>query len=540
MHRTFLNNYATRNTDAASCDASLLKGDVWFVFNTGNFSDVDLTVTAITATNVKAQLLFECGGFEVACWNPVTNSTKTITGLNPQADYILRVWTDSTVAGTFSICITDRCSNPTATTSGTYTTCTGNTVSIPVTFTGTPPFALTYSNGTTSASVTGITTTNYNLVVSPSSTSTYTLTAMNDATCIGSVSGSAAVTVITPQNVTLNAFAPVCDNAPLQQLSGGSPSGGVFSGVGVSNGYFDPSFGTQTITYTVTYTTGCTRSASQVYTVNPLPTVTFASLSPVCNTAAPFALTGGSPIGGSYSGTGVTNGVFNPSVAGVGSHLIYYYYTTPAGCTGNDTSSIVVTNCSVCTNPPTANAGVDKSICSTASASITGTIGGNATSLTWSGGAGTYSPNNTSLNITYTPSAAEITAGSARLILTTNDPDGAGPCVAAVDTVNITITSVPPTGTISGLSSVCLPANQVVYTTTAASGVTYSWSVPTGVTIVSGQGTNSIVTTWSTSAVAGNVLVSLTNSCGTTSRILPVTVGNLPIYTYDYRIILCL
>ena len=527
--RTFLNNYATRNTDAASCDASLLKGDVWFVFNTGNFSDVDLTVTAITATNVKAQLLFECGGFEVACWNPVTNSTKTITGLNPQADYILRVWTDSTVAGTFSICITDRCSNPTATTSGTYTTCTGNTVSIPVTFTGTPPFALTYSNGTTSASVTGITTTNYNLVVSPSSTSTYTLTAMNDATCIGSVSGSAAVTVITPQNVTLNAFAPVCDNAPLQQLSGGSPSGGVFSGVGVSNGYFDPSFGTQTITYTVTYTTGCTRSASQVYTVNPLPTVTFASLSPVCNTAAPFALTGGSPIGGSYSGTGVTNGVFNPSVAGVGSHLIYYYYTTPAGCTGNDTSSIVVTNCSVCTNPPTANAGVDKSICSTASASITGTIGGNATSLTWSGGAGTYSPNNTSLNITYTPSAAEITAGSARLILTTNDPDGAGPCVAAVDTVNITITSVPPTGTISGLSSVCLPANQVVYTTTAASGVTYSWSVPTGVTIVSGQGTNSIVTTWSTSAVAGNVLVSLTNSCGTTSRILPVTVGNLPI-----------
>jgi len=55
--RTFLNNYATRNTDASSCDASLLKADVWFVFNTGNFSDVDLNITAITATNFKSSVV---------------------------------------------------------------------------------------------------------------------------------------------------------------------------------------------------------------------------------------------------------------------------------------------------------------------------------------------------------------------------------------------------------------------------------------------------------------------------------------------------
>ncbi len=523
--RTFLNNYATRNTDASSCDASLLKGDVWFVFNTGSFSDVDLTINAITATNVKAQLLFECGGFEIACWNPVTNNTKTITGLNPQADYILRVWTDSTVAGTFSICITDRCSNPTATTSGSYTACTGSTVSIPVTFTGTPPFALTYSNGTTSASVTGITTTNYNLVVSPSSTSTYTLTAMNDATCVGAASGSASVTVITPQNVTLSAFSPICDNAPLQQLSGGSPSGGVYSGVGVSNGFFDPAFGSQTITYTVTYTVGCSRSASQVYTVNPLPTVTFASLSPVCNTAAPFTLTGGSPTGGNYAGTGVSNNTFNPSTAGPGTYTLIYYYTTAAGCTANDTSAITVTNCSVCTNPPTANAGVDKTICYNATSSIAGSIGGAATSQTWSGGTGTYSPSNTSLNITYTPSASEIAAGFARLFLTTNDPDGGGPCIAAIDTVNISIIPSLSTPVINGVSSNCTGVSGVVYSVTAQSGASYNWTVPTGVSITAGQGTNSITTTWGATAVSGNVSVTLANNCISVSSSKAVTVS---------------
>ncbi|MFM7015973.1 MAG: T9SS type A sorting domain-containing protein [Bacteroidota bacterium] len=524
--RTFLNNYATKNTDAASCDASTTKSDVWFVFNTGNFSDVDLNITALTAANLKAQLLFECGGFEIACWNPGTG-TRTISGLNPQADYILRVWTDSVNAGTFSICITDRCSNPTATMSGSYSTCTGSSVSIPVTFTGTAPFALTYSNGTTTSSVTGITTSNYNLVVTPSASSTYTLTAMNDATCIGSASGSASVTVITPQTVTLNAFAPICSNAPLQLLSGGSPSGGVFSGVGVLNGYFNPAYGTQTITYTVTYASGCTRSASQVFTVNPLPTVTLSSFNNVCNTVAPFSLTGGSPLGGTYVGTGVSNNVFSPSVAGIGTFVITYHYTTPDGCTASDTSSITVTNCSVCANPPTANAGVDKTICYNATASITGSTT-NATSLTWSGGNGTYSPNNTSATITYTPSASEITAGIARLILTTNDPDGTGPCVAATDTVIITIIAAPVVGSITGTTSVCKGQTGIIYSVVAQAGVNFSWAVPTGVSITAGQGTNSITTTWGSTSVTGAVTATITTNCGTSTGNLNVTVNTSP------------
>src|SRR5206468_3655718 len=41
---------------------------------------------------------------------------------------------------------------------------------------------------------------------------------------------------------------------------------------------------------------------------------------------------------------------------------------------------------------------------------------------------------------TYTPS---IASGTVTLTLTTNDPDGAGPCTAATSTVVITVNTVP-------------------------------------------------------------------------------------------------
>src|SRR5262249_29117580 len=85
----------------------------------------------------------------------------------------------------------------------------------------------------------------------------------------------------------------------------------------------------------------------------------------------------------------------------------------------------------------TVDAGADQSVCSGNPVPLSGTIGGGATSATWSGGTGTFNPNNTTLNATYTPSAAEITAGSVTLTLTTNDP--AGPCGAVSDAMSITI-----------------------------------------------------------------------------------------------------
>jgi len=58
-----------------------------------------------------------------------------------------------------------------------------------------------------------------------------------------------------------------------------------------------------------------------------LPNVILESFAPVCDYDPAFELTGGMPAGGEYSGTGVTDGWFDPAVAGIGTHVISYTYS---------------------------------------------------------------------------------------------------------------------------------------------------------------------------------------------------------------------
>lgn len=515
---SFTDLNATPSGDAATCDATT-KNDVWFVFNTGTLGDIRVTFAKLTATTLKAQLLFECGGQELACWSPADGTPKVLSGLNPVADYILRVWSDAGTAGTFSICMQDICADPTAVMSGNTTICPGNTANLIVDFTGTAPYSFTYSNGTTNATISGINTDPYILQVTPSANTTYSMVSMSDATCAGIVSGSATVNIIAAPTVTLAAFSNVCTNAGPITLTGGSPAGGVYSGVGVTNGVFDPSVGTQTITYTVTFGTGCTKSASRVLTVGTAPVVTLNTFASVCSTAPAFTLTGGMPGGGTYTGTGVSGtATFTPSVAGVGVKIITYSVNS-GGCTGSDTATITVNNCGGCANPPTANAGVDKNTCGSGGVAITGSIGSGASSSTWSSvGTGSFSPNTTSLSVTYTPSAADVTAGSVKIYLTTNDPDGAGACVAAKDSMIINFLPAPSAGAITGNSNFCRNTSGNIYSVPAQAGITFTWTAPTGATIT-GQGTNSISVVFANNAVTGNICVTPTNACGSGAQV---------------------
>jgi hypothetical protein len=89
---------------------------------------------------------------------------------------------------------------------------------------------------------------------------------------------------------------------------------------------------------------------------------------------------------------------------------------------------------------PEVFAGTDKVICEGESALIAdATIGGSATSVTWSGGSGSYSPNATTLNATYTPTSGEV-GTTVALTITTNS---IGPCSAVSDQVNVTINQAP-------------------------------------------------------------------------------------------------
>ena len=57
-----------------------------------------------------------------------------------------------------------------------------------------------------------------------------------------------------------------------------------------------------------------------------LQPVTLPMFNNVCLNDSAFSLSGGYPLGGTYSGVGVSNGKFNPSIAGTGTHLITYSY----------------------------------------------------------------------------------------------------------------------------------------------------------------------------------------------------------------------
>ncbi len=55
-------------------------------------------------------------------------------------------------------------------------------------------------------------------------------------------------------------------------------------------------------------------------------------------------LSGGTPAGGTYTGTGVNGTTFNPTVNGLGTVTITYAYSDGNGCSGTATDNIVVVN----------------------------------------------------------------------------------------------------------------------------------------------------------------------------------------------------
>ena len=71
-------------------------------------------------------------------------------------------------------------------------------------------------------------------------------------------------------------------------------------------------------------------------------TVTLTPFASRCTNSPPLTLTGGSPAGGTYSGPGVSGGIFNSATAGAGTHSIVYTYTDAFGCAASATQPIVV------------------------------------------------------------------------------------------------------------------------------------------------------------------------------------------------------
>jgi gliding motility-associated-like protein len=172
-------------------------------------------------------------------------------------------------------------------------------------------------------------------------TITYTFTNLQNCT----TSKTASIRVNDLPNLTFPSVSNICIDNPPITLNTATPTPGNYSGPGVSNNIFtaaNAGAGTHILTYTYTDNYSCTNSVDANYTINPLPVVNFPPLNDVCLNQTPFVLNTATPQGGVYSGTGVSNNIFNPQTAGVGTHILFCDVIDNNGCTNSDSSEIVV------------------------------------------------------------------------------------------------------------------------------------------------------------------------------------------------------
>jgi hypothetical protein len=62
----------------------------------------------------------------------------------------------------------------------------------------------------------------------------------------------------------------------------------------------------------------------------------------ICKNVSPITLSGVTPAGGVWSGTGVNGASFNPAIAGLGTFQLTYTFTTSNGCSKSDTRTVSV------------------------------------------------------------------------------------------------------------------------------------------------------------------------------------------------------
>ncbi|MCB9189479.1 MAG: PKD domain-containing protein [Flavobacteriales bacterium] len=228
------------------------------------------------------------------------------------------------------------------------------------------------------------------------------------------------VTVVDPTDADAGLDSTFCVDAGVVQLTG-LPSGGTWSGSGITTaGLYTPTLdGTFTMTYT--FGTGSCLTTDDVdLIVNPLPIVDAGNNFDICIDAAVLTLSG-TPAGGIWSGNGITDpsGDFTASSAGSGVHTLTYTFTDPlTNCVNDDVLEVTVNTL------PVVDAGVDTTLCNQPfPVQFTGTpVGG-----VWSGtdvtSAGVFTPSAVgNFTITYTFTLGTGCENSDDRIITVVDP----------------------------------------------------------------------------------------------------------------------
>ena len=279
-----------------------------------------------------------------------------------------------------------------------------------------------------------------------------------------------------------------------------------------------------TYNYTLTLTNECgSNTFTSSIVVNPEVQISASGPSATClNTAIPLfgSITGGTTLGtwtaSIVGGTFTPNATalsptYTPPVNYTGTITFTLTSADPAGpCPAKTISFPVVVNAQA-----TAEAGSYNAVCQNGTLQLNGTVGGAASSGSWtSSNGGTFS-NPNSLTSTYSPPAGFT--GTIVLTLTTNDPPG--PCNPETDTVTLTVIATPTVNTISNIV-ICHSGSTGPINFSGTNATNYTWTnsntaiglVATGTSAINFTGTNT-----GTTPVTGTITVTPYNTSGATS-----------------------
>jgi len=308
----------------------------------------------------------------------------------------------------------------------------------------------------------------------------------------------------------INSVSNLClESEPFNLVS--SIPGGVWSGIGITDtnlGTFDPlvaGVGLWEITYLPAI--NCAVESSTLLDVTDQITATINPVGPFCSNNNPVILNANIS-GGLWSGNGIidpTTGGFNPSLAGVGIHVINYFIAGACEIVGTTTIEVV--------QLPFLSLSAPQQICVNANpvalnASVAGGI--------WSG-AGVNA--NTGL---FTPQTAGVGIETIAYSIS-------GVCIVT-ETIDINV-NPQPTVIVGNNVSICV-GNDIVLT--ASGAASYSWTPTNGLSSTSVANPTASPNNTATYTVVGTNAAGCTNSAQIT-----VTVNSNPIVVVNGPFTIC-
>ncbi|HBX53305.1 MAG TPA: hypothetical protein DEH02_19775 [Bacteroidales bacterium] len=391
---------------------------------------------------------------------------------------------------------------PTAAMNETESICEGTSASTDISLTGTGPWDVVYSDGTSPYTISGITQSPYTLTLTPAATTSYTLTSVTANTCTGTASGTYTVTINTYPVVSL-----VSETAPTVC---GATDGAISVTDNVAWTYTWSNFQTTSSitnlsagTYVVSVTNNDCETTFSHTLSDPGATVNIAS-----SAAANIICAGESVI---FTATGTSSGTYEFFINSVSQGSINHplnTFTTSQLANGDvvyveaveGACTSVSSNITTTVNPtpaPIITYGTSASFC--AGGSINLSTNETGTSFQWYVDASPITGATTNL---YDAN----TAGSYTVEVT-----NAGNCTGTSSPVVVTVNLLPVASITAAANTFC-EGDSVLLSTNAGAGLNYQWY--SGTTAINSATANEYYVT-----VAGDYSVEITdaNLCENTS-----------------------